>query len=95
MSVEERIQAVREYLERVFPGYTIEDRDEPGKGTRCFRVSTIGKIHNAVITADFLETHQASEIGPVLTEFTLFEHLREMGATRVIVTASGLELEGS
>jgi hypothetical protein len=95
MSVEENIQAVREYLERKFPGYAIEDRDEAGKGTRCFRISTIGKVHNAVITAAFLETRKASEIGPALDGFTLLEHLRELGATRVIVTVSGLELEES
>jgi hypothetical protein len=94
MSVVENIEAVREYLERKFPGYAIEHWDEAGKGTRCFRISTIGKVHNAVITEAFLETRQASEIGPALEGFTLFEHLRELGATRVIVTASGLELEG-
>jgi len=91
---EEKIRAVRTYLEREFPGYAVEDWEEAGKAARCYKISTVGSTHHAVITKAFLETRQASEIAPSLEEFTLVEHLRELGATRVIVTASGLELEG-
>ncbi len=31
---------------------------------------------------------------PLLKEFTLAEHLRELGATGVVVTLDGLKLEG-
>jgi hypothetical protein len=46
------------------------------------------------LTEAFLTVCDASQIPATLEEFTLAEHLREMGATAVVVTPEGLKLEG-
>jgi hypothetical protein len=42
----------------------------------------------------FLNACEAEQIPTALKEFTLAEHLREMGETTVVVTMEGLKLEG-
>lgn len=91
MSIEESIKAVRDYLEKEFPGWTVEDGDEAGGRMRFFRISGEGKIHNTVVTREFLLGRSPDDIDAALTEFLLAEHLREMGTTKVFVMNEGLE----
>ncbi len=92
MSIEESVKAVRDYLEKEFPGWVVEEWEEAGGRMRHFRVSGEGKTHNTVVTREFFEGRPPEDIDATLTEFLLAEHLREMGTTRVFVMNAGLEV---
>lgn len=94
MADQEKIEAVRGYLSREFPGSVIEDRYDPGRKLHVFQVAG-GKAPHVVLVSDaFLGMCEASEMAATLTVMTVAEHLREMGATPIVVTPEGLKLEG-
>jgi hypothetical protein len=91
---QEKLKAVEGYLQSEFQGSQIEVKHEPGEQIHVFCISHEGKSHRAVIVEAFLSFCDVSEIPSTLKSFTLAEHLRELGATAVVVTLGGLKLEG-
>jgi hypothetical protein len=91
---QEKLNAVEGYLQREFPGSKVEVKHEPREQVHVFRISHEGKSHRAIIVEAFLSFCTVSQIPVTLGEFTLAEHLRELGATAVVVTLDGLKLEG-
>ena len=91
---QEKLEAVQDYLHREFPGSNVEVKHEPREQVHVFRVLHEGKTHRALVTEAFLKVCDDSEIPATLTEFTLAEHLREMGGMAVVVAPEGLKLEG-
>ena len=91
---QEKLKAVEGYLQNEFPGSKIEVKHEPREQNHVFRITHEGKSHRAIIVEAFLSFCDVSQIPATLREFTLAEHLRELGATAVVVTLDGLKLEG-
>jgi hypothetical protein len=94
MNDQEKLKAVHTYLQSEFPGSEIEFRYEPGEKVHVFQIVQQGKSHRALVTEAFLNVREASLVEATLKAFTLAEHLRELGATPVVVTPHGLQLEG-
>lgn len=92
MNPVEKKEAVYAYLREEFPRCEVMEWPDSGYSGVAIEIRCGDKAHYAVIAEDFLVGHRASEIGPTLAEFLLSEHLRELGATPVLVTASGLSL---
>ena len=91
---QEKLDAVQDYLKSEFPGSEVEMKYEPRERIHVFHVRHEGKSHRAIVVEAFLSFCDAEQIPATLEEFTLAEHLREMGATAVVVTPEGLKLEG-
>ena len=94
MTDQEKLSDVQGYLLSEFPGSKIEVKYEPRERIHVYHILHEGKSHRAILTEAFLSVCDASQIPATLEEFTLAEHLREMGATAVVVTTEGLKLEG-
>jgi len=91
---QEKLNAVERYLQDEFPGSKIEVKHEPREQSHVFRVTHEGKSHHAIVVEAFLSFCDVSQIPATLEAFTLAAHLRELGATAVVVTLDGLNLEG-
>ena len=91
---QEKLNAVEGYLRNEFPGSKIEVKHEPREQTHVFRISYEGKSHRAIFVEAFLSFCEVSQISDTLEDFTLAEHLRDLGSTAVVVTLDGLKLEG-
>jgi len=94
MDNQEKLKAVQNYLQSEFPGSEIEVGFEPVEKVHVFHILQQGKFHRAMVTETFLNVREAPQIQAALKAFTLAEHLRELGATPVVVTPHGLKLEG-
>jgi len=94
MSHEEKLQAVAAYLQAEFPDGKIEIKREPAAQIHRFQISRQGPSHFVIVVEGFLESFAVDQIGAILQDFMVAEHLREMGATPVVVTPEGLKLEG-
>jgi hypothetical protein len=94
MDDQEKLNAVRKYLQDEFPDSKIETRFEPTEKAHVFQVLKLEKSHRALITEHFLSVREAAQIQATLRGFTLAEHFREMGNTTIVVTPHGLQLEG-
>jgi len=94
MTDQEKLSKIRGYLLSEFPGSKIEVKYEPRERIHVYHILHEGKSHRAILTEAFLGFCDASQIPATLAEFTLAEHLREMGTTAVVVTPEGLKLEG-
>lgn len=91
---QDKLIAVEGYLRSEFPGSKVEVKHEPKERTHVFQVLQEGKFHRAIILEAFLSFCEVTQIPAALREFTLAEHLRDLGATAVVVTPDGLKLEG-
>lgn len=87
----EKIAAVRKYLSHEFPGFEILDHYDSGRMAQCFEIGS-GKCSKAIISEEFLENHNESEIQATLKGFLLAEHLGECDIP-IIVTSTGLSTE--
>jgi hypothetical protein len=94
MIEQEKLNAVEGYLRSEFPGSQVHVKYEPRERIHVFEVLQEGKSHRAIIVEPFLSFCDVLQIQATLREFTLAEHLREMGKTAVVVTLDGLKLEG-
>ncbi len=94
MDNQEKLKALQDYFQSEFPGSEIESRYEPREKVHEYRILCGGKTHRAIVLETFLNACEAEQIPTALKEFTLAEHLREMGETTVVVTMEGLKLEG-
>ena len=90
---QEKVSAVRNYLQTEFPGCSIQEQYDPERKALCFSVSDQGSTYLASVTHEFLDKHEAPVIGSKLAKLTLAEHLRDLPSQPVIVTIGGLELE--
>jgi hypothetical protein len=91
---QEKLKAVEGYLRREFPGAQVQVKYEPRERIHVFEVLQEGKSHRAIIVEAFLSFCDVLQIPATLSEFTLAEHLRELGTTAVVVTLDGLKLAG-
>lgn len=94
MSANEKLQAVEDYLLREFQDAKIEIKSNTVEQTHRFYLRHQGKSHCAIVVEAFLQGCGTDLIPATLEDFTLAEHLREMGMTPVVVTPEGLKLEG-
>ena len=92
MMDQERVKAVREYLQAQFPNGKMEDRYEASSKSQVFRIELEGKIYLTAIRQAFLDDHGAGDIPAALAQFQLVEHLRDLPGERVIVTKDGLAM---
>lgn len=89
-----KLNAVEGYLRSEFPGSEVRVRYEPEEQYHVFEVLQDGRSHRAIILDAFLGSMNVEQIPAILAEFTLVEHLRELGTTPVVVTPDGLKLLG-
>jgi hypothetical protein len=94
MSDEEKLSAVKNYLQSEFPGSKIEFRYEAGEKSHVVQILLEARSHHAILMDAFLSICEAAQIPAILAEFTLAEHLRDMGSIAIVVTPEGLKLEG-
>jgi hypothetical protein len=94
MSDQEKLQAVQEYLRTEFPDAKIDIKHQPQERVHVFQILHQGKRYSAIMVEAFLQGCEAAQIPATLEDFTLAEHLREMGMTPVVVTPEGLKLQG-
>jgi hypothetical protein len=94
MSDQEKLQAVQEYLITEFPDAKIDIKQQPQERVQVFQILHQGKRYCAIVEETFLQGCEAAQIPATLEDFTLAEHLREMGMTPVVVTLEGLKLQG-
>lgn len=88
-----KIQSVVTHLENEFPGCTVEGHHDLAQRVHRFVIKNGATAYRAIVLEEFLETHKAEEIPPLLTMFTLAEHLRELPSAGFVVTKRGLKLE--
>jgi hypothetical protein len=88
---EDKVKAVREYLQGELGSSAIRDHYEPGRKAQVFVVESAEGSHKAVVSYEFLQDHEAGAIPGVLKKFLLAEHLRECDDP-ILVTAKGLDL---
>jgi hypothetical protein len=93
MADDTKIAAVREYIKNEFPDSTIEDSLSAELQGQYFKISSQGRSYNTIVSFDFLNHHEASQIPVILKKYVLAEHLRDLGSTTVIVAKTGLKLE--
>jgi hypothetical protein len=93
MADDTKIAAVREYIKNEFPDSTMEDSPSAEFQGQYFKISSRGRSYNTIVSFDFLNDHEASQIPEILKKYILAEHLRDLGATPVIVAKTGLKLE--
>ena len=93
MAEEKKIAAVREYLESELPGCSIEDSRDFDQGGQTFRIAFGGAMYVTIVSDEFLDKLNSTDIPESLRRFTLAEHLRELPSTPVLVTNVGLKLE--
>jgi hypothetical protein len=94
MRDQEKLQAVEDYLQTEFPDAKIEIKWEPRERIHRCHILHQGKPHCVIIVEAFLQGFAAALIPAALQDFTVAEHLREMGMTPLVVTPEGLKLEG-
>lgn len=94
MSVDEKLQAVEDYLLKEFREAKVEIRSNAVEQTHRFQILHQGKTHCTIVVEAFLKSCETEQIVPTLEDFLLAEHLRDMGMTPVVVTPEGLKLEG-
>ena len=94
MSGQEKLQAVQEYLMTEFPDAKIDIKHQPQERVHVFQILHQGKRYCAIVGEAFLQGCEATQIPATLVDFTLAEHLRELGITPVVVTPEGLKLQG-
>jgi hypothetical protein len=90
---QEKVTAVRDYLQTEFPNHSIDDWYDPERKAQTFRVSAQGSTYQAIVAQEFLDDHEVAAIGLKLKIFTLAEHLRDLPSDPVIVTSHGLKLD--
>lgn len=90
---EQKVGAVIEYLRASFPLATIEHRLESDGNGHYFAVKLQSSTLQAVVSEEFLDSCEASQIPTRLGKFTLAEHLRDLPSEIVYVTTAGLQLE--
>jgi hypothetical protein len=92
---ESKIAAVKEFLHREFPLYTIYDFYEFQRNAHVFQLQdNHGKVVQlATLTVDFFEGQRDSEIRPWLEKHKLAQAMRQAGPVGVLVSQSGLTIE--
>ncbi|MCE5242331.1 MAG: hypothetical protein ABFD98_20315 [Syntrophobacteraceae bacterium] len=93
MENREKASAVREFLQEAYPGERVEDRYDAQRMAHTFDITAKGVPHRVIVEEGFLAVQEASSIPGKLKDFTLIEHLRELGSTPLRVTKEGLKLE--
>lgn len=93
MIEEQKVAAVVEYLRASFPRATIEHRPDSDGNGHYFAVKLESSTLQAVVSEEFLDGCEASQIPTRLGKFTLAEHLRDLPSEIVYVTTAGLRLD--
>ncbi len=92
MTEQEKIKAVREYLQGQFPNGTVEERYDASSRSQVFRIQRQGTLYLTAIQQPFLDDHGTGDIPAVLARFHLVEHLRDLPGQLVVVTKEGLTM---
>lgn len=88
-----KIEAIKSYLEKEFPGQMFSVTSISSEKVYVFTVTGQGIPRVAKVRYSFLSVCESADVSGILEAFTLAEHLREMGGTPVVVTSNGLKLE--
>jgi len=89
---QEKVKAVREYLQGQFSNGTVEDRYDASRKSQVFRIQRQGTLYLTAIQQAFLDDHGAGDIPAALARFHLVEHLRDLPGQLVLVTKAGLTM---
>jgi hypothetical protein len=89
---QDKVKAVREYLQGQFPTGTVEDRYDASSRSQVFRIHRDRTLYLAAIRQTFLDDHDAAAIPAALARFHLIEHLRDLPGQLVVVTPEGLTM---
>ena len=93
MEHSEKVSAVREFLREAYPVDRVEERYDSNRKACIFDIRGDAGSHRVIVEDGFMTRVDVAGIPTKLTEFTLIEHLRDLGATPIRVTGEGLELE--
>lgn len=93
MEYPEKASAIREFLQGAFPGERVDDRYDAQRKAHTFDITAKGGTRRVIVEEGFLAAQEAAGIPGRLQDFTLIEHLRELGSTPLRVTEEGLKLE--
>jgi hypothetical protein len=88
----EKVAAVRRYLSVEFPDLEVRDHYDSERIAQCFEVGQGRRSSVAIISRQFFEDHEESQIPAMLKAFLLVEHLRECDLP-ILVGNEGLSLE--
>jgi len=92
---DEKVRAVRDYLQREFPTAVIYDFYAHDRGVQMFHLqdSHGALIHSAAIAEDLLDDSSEQQLRSFLDKHKLARVLRQAGSAGVSVTKSGLKIE--
>ena len=88
-----KITAVRRYLARKFPGWTIVDRRG---GDTILEIFTIeggptGQVFTVKVARDFLDDYKPEEIELKLEQWQVGDSVRVSGLWSILITANGFQ----
>ncbi len=92
---DEKVRAVREYMQREFPTLVIYDFYAHDRGVQMFHLqdSHGALVHSAAVGEDLLDGSSDAELDTFLDKHKLARVLRQAGSAGVSVTKSGLKIE--
>jgi len=91
--IDDKLAAIREYLQREFPLLMIYDFYEPERGAHVFQLQdSQGMVaHLAVVTSEFFDAHRDTKLLATLEQMRLAEAMRRAGGAGVRVTPTRVE----
>ncbi len=91
--IDDKLSAIREYLQREFPLLMIYDFYEPERGAHVFQLQdSQGMVaHLAVVTSEFFDAHRDTKLLATLEQMRLAEAMRRAGGAGVCVTPTGID----
>ena len=95
ISGEEKLLAVRRYLEKAFPGHTVSDSGVTGDRKPGYRIEKDNLRYEIDIHPDFLARHATAEIEPLLAKWNLREELIRAEGMPMVLTDAGIRLTSS
>lgn len=95
MLPEEKLSAIRDYLNTEFVGYDLAARYDFDRIAQTFRLVKDLEIHLVTISRNFIENHTTSEISKLLARSNLKQYFSDEKVSRIVVTQKGIKTETS
>lgn len=91
--IDDKVAAIREYLQREFPLLVVYDFYEPERSAHVFQLQdSQGMVaHLAVVTSEFFDAHRGAKLPVTLERMRLGEAMRQAGRAGVRVTPARVE----
>lgn len=93
----DKTAAVRNYLQREFPGRILYDFYDAARSAQVFEVQdSLGTVlHLAVVRADFLAARSEAEVTAFLEQHRVARALAEAGQLALVVSGDGVTREAA